>query len=283
MTEKEVDDLILDVNDALMEIGALQDTEGQEIFNMTWKKHVVPTSYNKVYRQDTNPTYVDYPIAALCVKRVKADELLKEGLNTLVNAAVSKVYVAGLQFSNIGKPDEADQIITKGVVYDIAKLYSIDISDKEVLWIIFIHNASITQQTEENREEVDPLFEYDDTKRTDLTSFPAVVNFQVLSSYVITDGNFYIKLTGATVTKEKLVIPAGEYTQADLKTEIDDILADNFGETLITDITSGVLSIQSVETGSSVFIDILPTENACYSALGIYPSRYTGSDEILGV
>ncbi len=262
---KEANELVSDIREAFDELGG----------PIIWKKQVVNT-YDTLYKEVTNPVYIDYEIFGLSLKQVRKEELEEEGLDF---RKTMKSYIDASQFSgNDIEPSVEDRVFYKGVLFEVVKINPLIIYDNMIFYTIFFCEATLSSQTEEYIAENEKFFEINnDTYEESRVLYPASILGSIAKEYyVFNNVNNMLKIRADDNSDYILAIDEFDYTGLELVEYFNTkfVAEYNYIEAFLD---SGKIGFRTITKGSNSVLNVLYIENLCYNEIGILVGKYVGS------
>lgn len=285
MTKVEIEEDLEDIEDVVKDVGEEDRASATIYLRLKTSKH------DKVYKEDVSRAFDPFLIPAVDYGDVTPSELTDLGLDF---KKVRKMFIAqkSLDDHGINGPREEDRIKRNGIIYDIIRFEEQPLHGRNYGHILFIKEASFTDQDEERREEIDKHFEPDasqdedetDTKKGRTEEFedvPAKVIGGVIELYSIVAGvndkfSLDIDNLGAqTIT----LVEADDQTAVDIAADMQTKFDTAFGSTVVN-ITadSGLIILKTVSVGKTAAeIEILAVANDAYTELGFTAGVTSGT------
>lgn len=276
MTRTEIEEDLEDIEDVVKDVGEEDRIAATTYLRLKTSKH------DKVYKEDVSRAFDDFLIPAVDYGDVTPSELTDLGLDF---KKVRKLFIAqkSLDDHGIKGPREEDRIKRNGIIYEIIRVEEQPLHGRNYGHVLFIKEATFTEQDEERREELDKHFEPDasqDEDETDTTKVrtgefedvPAKVIGQVTELYNIVAGvndqfSMDIDDLGAqTIT----LVEADDQTAADIAADMQTKFDTAFGSVVVV-ITadSGLIILKTVSVGKiDSEIEVLAVADDAYTELG---------------
>lgn len=161
MTNKEIEEIQLDVDDALTEFGTL---DGAPLVTWYQRQH---SEYNELYNEDVNPQFLDgVKIAAIVDVSPTEDKLSEIGMIGFGDCVlyVSEKEIQRKKTENVDNNFIGDQIEYRGIRYTIGKVTSAELASLDIMFTLGCTRLNIVLQPAETRDTADKLFETDASK-----------------------------------------------------------------------------------------------------------------------
>jgi hypothetical protein len=286
LKEWEVDEIIVDIKEAFQELGTVDNAN-----NIIWRRRL-PNEPDFAYYREKNleRLYTNYEMTVLSIGEPSREELLNEGLD---DRGIQKMYIDGSQFTQYEddtltkfRPDYSDAIIYKGIQYEVSKIRPIRISDKAIVYIVFMIESEVFNQTEEYREEKDPYFEIDMSQEVQSTNDTGA-NDNLLVDYGVvleTGGPPYFITSTSNMLYFKTE-PEGDVIELELPlgTHVPDTLVNEFDiEGITVELGDGNLIIKTDILGKDAYLELVIGDNSAYTTLGLEVGIYEGYVKMRG-
>lgn len=281
MKKSEGIELTNDVDEALIELGTMDDTE-----NIVWRERLrsVP-DMTYLHEKDFTPVFTDHKMFCLPMGQLTKEEILKEGL---AGGLYYKYYVSGKQFEDVREgfiPKNADRIIHRGISFEVEKEKTIQVGEVNILYVVYAKESPLGVQTEDYREKTDPYFEYDASQEVDATNdvvdnsnlfvdYPARV--EITGEFPIlvwgSDSNFCYKTNDMGEPVVYTITP-GTYTMEEFITAFKPVNVE-----IVQD--SGKYYLQTTKLGKEVSLAVVVTTDSINDLIGVPVGIYYGREEL---